>query len=301
VILQSLEAQHGLLIERAKGIYSFSHLTFHEYFAAKEIAFNSPSLETAFQSLRPHVTEKRWREVFMLITEMLRDASLLLLPIKQSIDLLMADSDQLQQFLTYVRDRAAAPEFSFCKPAAVRAFYFDVDFDIDQHRCVALNLDRNVNLLVCASFLTRMLDGVSLKDAIMIAKSYDVNTSNPSLKIIAADSADDVMAIAIKIALDSQKLDMNERETLKTLLHRLKEQSTNEEIVKQVADRAREVAKTRHHIGEEWRFNSQEKELLKQYYYATKLLVECLNSDGCTIAPETRQLIEETLILPLPK
>ncbi len=301
VILQSLEAQHGLLIERAKGIYSFSHLTFHEYFAAKEIAFNSPSLESAFQELRPHVTEKRWREIFRLITEMLRDASLLLLPIQQSIDLLMANSDKLQQFLAYVRDRAAASEFSCFKPAAVRAFYFDVDFDIDQNRSVALSLDRNVNLLVCASFLTRMLDGVTLKDAIAIAQNYDVNTAEPSLKIIAAGSANDVMTIAIKIALDSKKLDMSERETLKSLLHRLKGQATNEEIVKQVANQAREVAKTRHHIGEEWCFNSQEKELLKQYYYVTKLLVECLNSDGCTIAPEKRKIIEETLILPLPK
>ncbi|MBE8998461.1 NACHT domain-containing protein [Nostoc sp. LEGE 12447] len=29
-VLKSIEAQHGLLVERAKGIYSFSHLTFHE-------------------------------------------------------------------------------------------------------------------------------------------------------------------------------------------------------------------------------------------------------------------------------
>jgi predicted NACHT family NTPase len=34
-VLDALEAQHGLLIERAKGIYSFSHLTFQEYFAAQ--------------------------------------------------------------------------------------------------------------------------------------------------------------------------------------------------------------------------------------------------------------------------
>jgi predicted NACHT family NTPase len=32
-ILKSIEAQHGLLVERAKGIYSFSHITLHEYFA----------------------------------------------------------------------------------------------------------------------------------------------------------------------------------------------------------------------------------------------------------------------------
>jgi predicted NACHT family NTPase len=36
-VLKSIEAQHGLLVERARGIYSFSHLTFQEYFTAKQI------------------------------------------------------------------------------------------------------------------------------------------------------------------------------------------------------------------------------------------------------------------------
>ena len=32
------ESHHGLLVERATDIYSFSHLTFHEYFTAKYIS-----------------------------------------------------------------------------------------------------------------------------------------------------------------------------------------------------------------------------------------------------------------------
>jgi predicted NACHT family NTPase len=40
-VLKSIESQHGLLVERARGIYSFSHLTFHEYFAAREIVLAS--------------------------------------------------------------------------------------------------------------------------------------------------------------------------------------------------------------------------------------------------------------------
>ena len=37
VVLKSIEAQHGLFVERARGLYSFSHRTFHEYFAARQI------------------------------------------------------------------------------------------------------------------------------------------------------------------------------------------------------------------------------------------------------------------------
>ena len=57
--MKSIEAQHGLLVERAKGIYSFSHLTFQEYFTAQKIV-NDQRLP----DLVEHITEKRWREVF---------------------------------------------------------------------------------------------------------------------------------------------------------------------------------------------------------------------------------------------
>jgi predicted NACHT family NTPase/ribosomal protein L12E/L44/L45/RPP1/RPP2 len=296
-ILQSMEAQHGLLIERAKGIYSFSHLTFHEYFTAREIVFNSHSLAATLQELVSFVTQKRWREVFLLIAEMLRDASLLLLPMKQNIDRLLAKSERLQSFLQYASDRAASPEFAPFKPAAVRAFYFDIDFDIDESRSIALTLDRSVNILVCASFLTRMLDGVDLKSAIAMAQDYDTAIADPEAKIIAAASADAVMLIAIQIALNSQTLEADGRETLKTLLQKLKGKPVDDEI-KQVAKKARKVAKSRHHIGKEWQFTAQEKDRLRQYYYATKLLVDCLYSDGCMINPEFRQKLEETLLLP---
>jgi predicted NACHT family NTPase len=72
VVLKSIEAQHGLLVERARGIYSFSHLTFQEYFTAKYFVESSDS--QALENLSSHITEKRWREVFLLTAEMLPNA-----------------------------------------------------------------------------------------------------------------------------------------------------------------------------------------------------------------------------------
>ena len=205
-ILKSIEAQHGLLIERAKGIYSFSHLTFHEYFTAREIVFNNISLNAELDKLMHHVSDRRWREVFLLTVEMLRDASWLLLPMQNCADKLVTSSQKFQDFLVEVGDRAAKLEFSGIKLAALRAFYFDVDFEIDENRTVALQLDRSANHLVCASFLTRMLSGVTLPEAIAISQQYDAKILEPTEKIIAAKSANIVMLIAIKIALSSEKL-----------------------------------------------------------------------------------------------
>ena len=71
-VLKSIDAQHGLLVERARGIYSFSHLTFQEYFTARYFVENSDS--QALEKLVSHITEKRWREVFLLTTEILPNA-----------------------------------------------------------------------------------------------------------------------------------------------------------------------------------------------------------------------------------
>ncbi len=46
------------------------------------------------------------------------------------------------------------------------------------------------------------------------------------------------------------------------------------------------------------KFNKEEIELLDQYRYANKLVIDCLNS-GCNVSPEVRREIEETLLLPI--
>ena len=72
-VLKSIEAQHGLLVERAQKIYSFSHLTFQEYFTALKIVINCnsyPPEQQTWQILISKITDKRWREVFLLVVEM---------------------------------------------------------------------------------------------------------------------------------------------------------------------------------------------------------------------------------------
>jgi predicted NACHT family NTPase len=65
-ILRAIEAHHGLLSERAHSIYSFSHLTFQEYFAAKEVVHDKEQT-TLFGLLEPNtVASDRWREVILM-------------------------------------------------------------------------------------------------------------------------------------------------------------------------------------------------------------------------------------------
>ena len=122
-MLESLEAQHGLLIERARGIQSFSHLTFQEYFTAKEILTNSnpQALETGLKHLVNRVTEKRWREVLLLTNSILPNADYLLQLIKQHIDDLIVQDKHLQTFLNWLSQKSLAVNVPY-KVVAVRAF-----------------------------------------------------------------------------------------------------------------------------------------------------------------------------------
>lgn len=124
-VLKSIESQHGLLVERARDIYSFSHLTFQEYFTARKIVKSSEpqALEKALQGLVSHISDKSWREIFLLTVGMLQPANYLLQLMKQRIDSLLAADEKLQQFLMWVSKKSVVAEASH-KPAAIRAFYF---------------------------------------------------------------------------------------------------------------------------------------------------------------------------------
>ena len=73
VVLKAIEAQHGILIERAYMIYSFSHLTFQEYFAARYIVDNAAS-GAITNLIRRHMADDRWYEIFLLVASMLNNA-----------------------------------------------------------------------------------------------------------------------------------------------------------------------------------------------------------------------------------
>ena len=117
VVLKAIEHHHGLLVERARNIYSFSHLTFQEYFTAREI-----DRERKLEDLMPHLTDPRWKEVFLLTAEMLRRSDDFLLMMKVQADKILLQDNKLQSFLDWANKKTNSVQFK-CKSAAVRAFY----------------------------------------------------------------------------------------------------------------------------------------------------------------------------------
>ncbi len=88
-ILKSIEARHGIFVERAKGIYSFAHLTFQEYFTAKYIVDHVKDEESPLnleKLVNQHLYDGKWLEVFLLVTGMLDNVDELLLLMRKKND-----------------------------------------------------------------------------------------------------------------------------------------------------------------------------------------------------------------------
>jgi predicted NACHT family NTPase len=295
-VLKSIEAQHGLLVERARGIYSFSHLTFHEYFTTKEIVSNPDpqSIATALKQLVSHIAQKRWREVFLLSVEMLRNADYLLQLMKQQIDQLLAADEQLQAFLTWVSKKSRAINTVY-KLVIVRAFYFDLDLArilelVGSTLDISRAFDRN---------LTRNLDSNLALD-LALDRNLALNrvlksTLNPI----------SVLNSVITRAINHARLiDLELEQLLQQLKKQIPDPDTNLKEFQlwwnngDWIEQLRTIMISKRNFGHDWHFSNQQQEALKQYYEANVLLMECLNSN-CYVTSRVRQEISETLLLPL--
>lgn len=298
-VLRSIEAQHGLLVERAWGIYSFSHLTFQEYFTARGIvaSSNPEVLETALKQLVSRITDKRWREVFLLTVGMLRNADYMLQLMKQKVERLLAPDVQLQAFLTWVNQKCHAvsvPE----KPATVRAFYFELALA----RILGLNggtldLARAINCKLTHSLVDRTLAlDLALYRALALSRiadcTLDSNRIFHSVLKCAVSHAHNLEPQLEQILqqLQAQLPQLDADQNKFQQWWQANSQAWTEQLrATMIADR---------NIGHNWQFSKQQREALKQYYDANQLLVDCLNRNyyvACTVRTE----LEQTLLLPI--
>jgi predicted NACHT family NTPase len=124
-VLKAIEVQHGLLVERSREIYSFSHLTFHEYFTAK-FFFEISGSKTA-RKFVCYLTELRYKEVSLLFTELHCNASSLL-SFKKNIDNILGLDEQLQKFLFWLYDKSLSLQSSY-KRFSIRLLYLFLYLD----------------------------------------------------------------------------------------------------------------------------------------------------------------------------
>ncbi|MEI1376321.1 NACHT domain-containing NTPase [Nostoc sp. UHCC 0926] len=308
-VLRSIEHHHGLVVARAKGIYSFSHLTFHEYFTAREFVIVRQSSEEALQNLVSHITEKRWREVFLLAVGMSPSADRLLLLIKENIDAIVAKDDNLQNLLMWSSEKSVSVDVQY-KKVIIRAFY--LAFAV---RGQIMSLSSSY-LVLSLTFLYRIIfNELPISENFIrenFREQYNNNKDDISLSLIEAignymqgddfeydeyfDYEYSIAALALAPKTKQALLELRKQVPI-----------ANDPKIFQKWWQANHLSWKKqfeavmiqyYNIITEWQFSVQQKKLFEQYYYANQLLISCLHSD-CYVSREVRQQIEDTLLLPI--
>jgi energy-coupling factor transporter ATP-binding protein EcfA2 len=86
--LRELEQNNGILVERAIDIFSFSHLTLHEFFAASAYCSERKEMELVGKV----IVDSRYREVFLLVLEMLYSADQVIIELCRRIKAQFVDA-----------------------------------------------------------------------------------------------------------------------------------------------------------------------------------------------------------------
>jgi hypothetical protein len=116
-VLDAIAIDQGVLVERAAAVYSFSHLTIQEYLTAQYISQDSSLVESL---VTQHLTEKRWREVFLLVAGLLPRNADRLLELMEVEALKLIDTPRLKGLLQWA-DEATEGSAGEFKAAAKRA------------------------------------------------------------------------------------------------------------------------------------------------------------------------------------
>ncbi|BFM39456.1 NACHT domain-containing protein [Synechocystis sp. LKSZ1] len=138
-ILQEMEAHHGLLVERAKNIYAFSHQTFQSYLSARKIVAQARqgNLGQDWQWLTNRMLDPAWQEVIVLVANLLTNADSLFQHLQGSIQRFSQGQPLLTAFLHHLDQKVQALRQSY-PPAALRAFYFSLWYNQDFSLAIAL-------------------------------------------------------------------------------------------------------------------------------------------------------------------
>ena len=271
-VLRAIEVQHGLLIERARGIYSFSHLTFQEYLTARKIV-SSPSFEElnrAIEGLACQIDNPQWREVILLTASMLENADYLMQQLKKRVDEILQEDARLKEFLQFVDRKTQTMSLPY-QPEAIRAFYFSLFYNRDLN--LALSLDPRLAL--------ELPDELALDSA--LERAYELALSlvkNPSIK--------QILNFSFALEFDSNLVVSPElRQALVSLKQKLPAPDLGKENLfawwsnhgVDWVELFRQTINKYRYFDLSWNFDSEQQHLLHKYYVNSQFLLQFANSN----------------------
>ncbi|MDB9449280.1 NACHT domain-containing protein [Dolichospermum circinale] len=115
-ILDAITIEQGILVERARDVFSFSHLTLQEYLTAQYIDDH----RLIEKLVTEHLTDERWKEVFLLVAGVMRGGTDDLLLFMEKEVQKYINTGKLQDLLNWAENVTVGSQGDY-KPVGKRA------------------------------------------------------------------------------------------------------------------------------------------------------------------------------------
>jgi hypothetical protein len=236
---------------------------------------------------------------------MLPDANELIEVMKVQIDNLLSEDENLQKFLTWINQKSSSGNIS-SKPSIARSLYFALastgsgfiyNFNFD-----GKNFSIKRTHSIFSEFSRKIRDVLNVR-TVRSCKTYGFS-DNYQVHYYSIINYDfhlawrlDYTYFPVCIQILKELGCQNYLELFENFQSELQIETwilKNEQVW---MEQCQEIINKP--VVDDWQFSNRQKKLLRQYYDANLLLVECLNLPDIYVSREVRQEIEETLLLPI--
>jgi predicted NACHT family NTPase len=282
-VLEDFLVRYGLLIEVAKGIYSFAHCAIQEFFCARYLTTIPYELSNTFssreflasgqqedssikslQQVADHIFDTQWYEVILLVLESSPEQKKLLHELQGCLENKVSQNGNLLEFLHWIDKTAISistklehsPEIH-----ALRAFYLgsicnlglDLAYGLDH--CLAwqlpIELSQELDLIKLINSLNSLISDPSREKALQIILMLQTIDSQ-SIESVQADVSQLFQIIYKDTCIDSMYQSLRSH-----------------------GIQLREKIAQANGIFNYWEWISLDIKLLEQYYWANIFLLEC--------------------------
>ena len=265
-VLNAIAIQQGILVERAEDVFSFSHLTLQEYLTAQYIDDH----RLVEKLVTEHLTDKRWKEVFLLVAGVMRGgADDLLLLMEKEVQKYI-NTQKLQALLNWAEEVTVGSQGDY-KPVGKRAVAI-----ANANAYAYANANANANANAYANAYANA--------------NANANAITESIKYIEEIE---------KLKIYNQKLNLTALLTeLTTIKATIPDSNQPKKLHQDFAKKLIETLLNGFNLTPEMvNLSDEEIKALDNYLYANYLIIQCKEA-AVRVSPATWEAIEGRMLLP---
>ena len=263
-VLTAIEVQQGILVERATGAYSFSHLTLQEYLTALHVVEEQKEREV----VEEHLTDKSWREVFLLVAGLMSNRSIqLFAEMDRQARAYITPHPKLQRLVHWAAMNKVGPS-ELSQRAAMLAITSAIDSDSDSDGAIDSAIDSDSDI----AFAVTKDGAITRASPVVITSVRAIDSDSDIASAIISGSASAVgnnHHFLNAQVFETIAMNLSQHRNLPTNAASYNDWNTWADQLQAVWLEALELSKA------DIDFSYEEAKALQNYLYANELIIQC--------------------------